>query len=256
VRRAPVKIVRPKNPISVLIADADAMVIALLSSMLNRHPDFRVTASVVNRDLLMQAVRESKTHVALISADLEDGPLSGLTVARELRQLNPGLKVVLLMNRSRPDLVVEALRAGVRGIFSRDQFEPAALVRCVHRVHEGQIWLNTSEMEHVLGALSEVHQLRVTDSEGANLLSNREEEVMRLVAEGLANREIAQELKLSEHTIKNYLFHIFDKLGVSNRVELVLYAMSNRYKLPPVSERKLGIPMLEKNRLHFSGRSQ
>jgi len=69
--------------------------------------------------------------------------------------------------------------------------------------------------------------MRVVNADGMRLLTKREEEVMRLVAEGLQNREIAEELKLSEHTIKNYLFHIFDKLGVSSRVELVLYAVSS-----------------------------
>jgi len=70
----------------------------------------------------------------------------------------------------------------------------------------------------------------------SNLRSKREEGVVRLVAEGLGNRDIAQQLNLSEHTVKNYLFHIFDKLGISNRVELVLYAVTNRGKIPPASE--------------------
>jgi DNA-binding NarL/FixJ family response regulator len=64
------------------------------------------------------------------------------------------------------------------------------------------------------------------------LLTKREEDVVRLLAEGLQNRDIARELKLSEHTIKNYLFHIFDKLGVSSRVELVLYAVSTTKRTP------------------------
>ena len=69
--------------------------------------------------------------------------------------------------------------------------------------------------------------VRVVDSDGANLLTKREEELVRLVADGLSNRDIARKLNLSEHTVKNYIFHIFDKVGVSNRVELVLYALSN-----------------------------
>ena len=69
--------------------------------------------------------------------------------------------------------------------------------------------------------------MRVVNADGMRLLTKREEDVVRLVAEGLQNREIAKELKLSEHTVKNYLFHIFDKLGVSSRVELVLYAVSS-----------------------------
>jgi DNA-binding CsgD family transcriptional regulator len=69
--------------------------------------------------------------------------------------------------------------------------------------------------------------MRVVNADGLRLLTRREEDVVRLLAEGLQNRDIAKELKLSEHTVKNYLFHIFDKLGVSSRVELVLYAVSS-----------------------------
>jgi DNA-binding NarL/FixJ family response regulator len=75
--------------------------------------------------------------------------------------------------------------------------------------------------------MSEVPSLRVLNSRGAPLLTPREEQVVALVAEGLANRQIARELNLSEHTIKKYLFRIFEKLGISTRVELVLYAVNN-----------------------------
>lgn len=230
-----------KNPISVIIADADVMVSSLLASFLNRQSDFVVSANVINCALLLQAVHAVKSDVALISTDLQDGPLSGLAVLPKLRDLDPQLRIVLLLSRSKPDLVVEALRSGARGIFSRAQFEPASLFRCVHRVHEGQIWVNTEEMEFVLRALSQKDQLRLLDSQGSKLLSNREMDVVRLVAEGMGNRGIAQELRLSEHTVKNYLLHIFDKLGISNRVELVLYAMTNQAKIPSASERKLEI---------------
>jgi DNA-binding NarL/FixJ family response regulator len=82
-------------------------------------------------------------------------------------------------------------------------------------------------MEYVLEALTQPRPVRVVSPDGSNLLSKREEEVMRLVAEGLGNREISELLILSEHTVKNYLFRIFDKFGISNRVELVLYAVTN-----------------------------
>jgi DNA-binding NarL/FixJ family response regulator len=87
-----------------------------------------------------------------------------------------------------------------------------------------------------MNAFSEPAPLQMAKPDGLPLLTKREEEVVRLLAEGLQNREIARELNLSEHTIKNYLFHIFDKLGVSSRVELVLYAASstNRIHVPSV----------------------
>ena len=97
----------------------------------------------------------------------------------------------------------------------------------MEQVHAGQIWGNCAELSEVIEAFSKLAPMRVVNADGIRLLTKREEEVVRLVAEGLQNRDIARELKLSEHTIKNYLFHIFDKLGVSSRVELALYAVSS-----------------------------
>src|ERR1700679_658361 len=93
-------------------------------------------------------------------------------------------------------------------------------------------------MEYVVDSLRQARPLRVVNPEGADLLSRREEEVMRLVAEGLGNRVIAEQMNLSEHTVKNYLFHIFDKLGISNRVELVLYAVTNPKESTQASSRQ------------------
>jgi DNA-binding NarL/FixJ family response regulator len=82
-------------------------------------------------------------------------------------------------------------------------------------------------MTFLLDLISEVPSLRVLNSSGGQLLTPREEQVVALVAEGLSNRETARELSLSEHTVKKYLFRIFDKLGISSRVELVLYAVNH-----------------------------
>jgi DNA-binding NarL/FixJ family response regulator len=148
--------------------------------------------------------------------------------------------------------VVEAFRTGARGVFCRSE-SLTSLARCIQCVSEGQIWANSKELRYLLEALGEALPLRVVDTRGAALLSRREIEVVRCVAEGLSNREIAQRLGLTEHTVKNYLFRIFDKLGVSKRVEVVLYAYSlgsmaevtapnnggNGKKLPPVVTKKV-----------------
>ena len=106
----------------------------------------------------------------------------------------------------------------------------------MEQVHAGQIWGNCAELSEVIQAFSELAPIRVLNTDGMRLLTKREEEVVRLVAEGMQNREIAKELKLSEHTIRNYLFHIFDKLGVSSRVELVLYAASSAKSVPTAAD--------------------
>ena len=120
---------------------------------------------------------------------------------------------------------MEAFRCGARGVFCR--IEPLKLLsKCIQCVSLGQVWANSTELRYLLDALGETMPMRIIDSHGAGNLSKREQEVVRAVAEGLSNREIAQRLSLTEHTVKNYLFRIFDKLGVSKRVEVVLFAYS------------------------------
>ena len=219
-------------PITVTIADANLMAGRLLSDQFKRHSDFAVVSCTIDRASLLRSVQQTKSAVALISADLQDGLLSGLAALREVHEADPELRPILLYDRPEPHLVVEALRAGARGLFSRSNFDFTALRKCVRRVCEGQLWIGNTELEYVFEALTQARPLRVVNPDGLNLLSRREEEVMRLVAEGLGNREIAELLALSEHTVKNYLFHIFDKLGISNRVELVLYAVTNPKAAP------------------------
>ena len=96
----------------------------------------------------------------------------------------------------------------------------------MHSVHRGQIWANSQQMAYAVEALAASHSVRAVDAHGLNLLSKRELEVVRCLAEGLTNREIADQLGLSQHTIKNYLFRVFDKLGVSSRVELLFMTLS------------------------------
>ena len=131
-----------------------------------------------------------------------------------------------MIDGSEPGLVVQAFRTGARGVFSRAQSRPDLLCKCVVCVHRGQIWADSQQLEFVVDALARMPSVRTVKADRANLLTKREADLLCLAAEGLTNREIAQQLNLSEHTVKNYMFRIFDKLGVSNRVELVLYALS------------------------------
>jgi DNA-binding NarL/FixJ family response regulator len=103
-----------------------------------------------------------------------------------------------------------------------------ALSKCIQTVHMGQIWASNEDLEHVLTALIHAKPLEFNNADGLPLLTRREEDVVRLLADGLKNREIAQKLEVTEHSIRNYLYRIFEKLGVSTRVELILYAFSQR----------------------------
>jgi two-component system nitrate/nitrite response regulator NarL len=223
--------------IRVLAADSTRMNSQLLTSALERDKRFEVLEPVSDTKAIIAAVMEEKPAVVMISAHLDDDPRKGFEVARELRALRPEARVVMLLDHSDRSLVVEAFRVGARGVFCRSE-SMKALAKCIQRVSEGQVWANSKELRFLLEALGEALPMRIVDTRGAGLLSRREQEVVRCVAEGLSNREIAQRLGLTEHTVKNYLFRIFDKLGVSKRVEVVLYAysMGNTPEAMPLPE--------------------
>ena len=213
--------------ISVLVADENRMACQLLTSSLQRNNNFRVMGCATSMGQVLEFLKQEEAQVAVISANLQEGPLSGFQLLRELRASHPRTRTILLLDSSDRDLVVDAFRGGARGIFCRSQ-SFKMLCKCIVCVHQGQIWANNGELQFVLEALGQVAPLHIVNAKGKSLLSKREEQVVACVAEGLTNREIAKQLNLSEHTVKNYLFRIFDKLGISGRVELVLYALSHR----------------------------
>lgn len=163
--------------------------------------------------------------VALVSITTSDQAYA-CDVLRQFRSVSPPVQVILILEEPNSEIVIEAFRAGVRGIFPRST-SVRVLKKCILAVHNGQIWARNEELNYLLRALTEPRHFGLADARGVELLSKREEDVVRCVAEGFKNREIANELGLSENTVKNYLFRIFDKLGISNRVELILYAFGN-----------------------------
>jgi DNA-binding NarL/FixJ family response regulator len=232
--------VTERGLISVLIASKTAMAGELFAVALNRKPLFRVVTSVTTIHEVDEALRSTEFDVALISAALADGPLSGFAALRLLRESAPEVKTVLLLDSPEPNLVFDAFRAGVRGIFCPSDSRFRELCRCVERVHAGQIWAKSTELVHVLETFCKLAPTRVVNTDGMKLLTKREEDVVRLLGDGLQNREIAHELNLSEHTIKNYLFHIFDKLGVSSRVELILCAVNSTKEIESAGVERCG----------------
>ncbi len=109
------------------------------------------------------------------------------------------------------------------------------LFKCIQAVHQGQIWANSTQLCSVLNAFVNAAPLRLVNSQGRKLLTRREEDVVKLVVEGHTNREVADKLGLTEHTVSNYLFRIYDKLGMSSRVELVLYSLRRPQSSEPES---------------------
>jgi DNA-binding NarL/FixJ family response regulator len=213
------------NKIRIAVADSNFMACRLLSEALDKQPGLCVVASVVDGDSLTRCVQTLKPDIAVICAALQDGPFDRRSSVHELRTRPPQCPWVLLLDQTEPQLVVAAFRAGAKGVFSRAQSDIGLLAKCIRRVMEGQIWVDNKQVLYLLEAVINNDTRRVP-STAASRLTPREESVVRLVVQGMVNREIAESLHLSEHTIKNYLFRIFDKLGVSNRVELALYAVA------------------------------
>jgi two-component system nitrate/nitrite response regulator NarL len=215
------------SPISLLIAEHSRMGCHLMETALRRCRTIAVMASVVESAEVLEAYRSKRPDTYIISSALKDGPTAGFRVARELHAQDKDVNVILLLEGSEHSLVVEAFRSGARGVLCRDDpFE--MLPKCVQRVYEGQVWANSQQLHFLVESLVEHGIAPVTDAKGASLLTDRELSLVQLVAEGRTNRDISQELRLSEHTVRNYLFRIFNKLGVSTRLELALYAINQR----------------------------
>lgn len=221
------KLLAASQPIAVLVADSNRMQAQLLTSALRRHSEFRVAHCSLDSTSILQAASSRAPGVVLLSLNAAANVEETVAILHRFHRSHPHIPKVLLVESVDRELVVSAFRAGVRGIFSLADSNLRLLCKCISRVASGQVWANTEQLNYILELVSEVPSLRVLNAQGSNLLTPREEQVVALVAEGLGNRQIAVELNLSEHTIKKYLFRIFEKLGVSTRVELVLYAVNN-----------------------------
>jgi DNA-binding NarL/FixJ family response regulator len=199
----------------------------LLVSALRRRPEFEVTSCSLDPDAISQVVASLPVHVAILNADNPRNGWPDMTVVRQLHLAHPEVAKIILLNTYDRDIVVKAFRSGARGLFCSPQNNLRLLYKCIQSVHNGQVWANSEQMQYLVEVVSQVPSLHMVNSRGIRLLTPREEQVVALVADGLSNREVAHELRLSEHTIKKYLFRIFDKVGISSRVELVLYALSH-----------------------------
>lgn len=215
------------SAVAVLIADSNLMQSQLLTSALRRRSQFCISTCAVDIASILQAVAFAPANVVVLSLNHSISIAVQMAALRRVHVSHPTVAKVLLVESYDRELLVSAFRSGARGIFCNADTHFRLLCRCIQRIADGQIWANSEQLNFLVDLVSEVPSLRVVNSRGHQILTPREEQVVALVAEGLSNRDTAHELDLSEHTIKKYLFRIFDKLGISSRVELVLYAVNH-----------------------------
>jgi two-component system, NarL family, nitrate/nitrite response regulator NarL len=222
------RITENESMTTVLIGESSALNCELMATALERNcRRLSVVASAVTSAEILAAYAEKRPDVCVISTDLKAGPSTGLGATRELRAAHQSARVILLLGSAESANVVEAFRSGALGVFSREEsFE--TLCKCIRKVHQGQIWASNLQLRYLVESLAAIAPPPITDAQGVSLLTKREQSLVQLVAEGRTNRDISRELGLSEHTVRNYLFRIFNKLGTSNRLELALYVINQR----------------------------
>lgn len=214
---------KPKQAIRVLVADDHAIFREGLRKLLEGADDVQIVGEAANGVECAKLLAKHKPDILLL--DLRMPEKDGLGVLEEINFDSTPTRVIILTAAEDDRDVVRAMRLGARGVVLK-QSASDLLVKSIRKVNEGEIWLDNRMTAEVIDAFkksSESGQRREKP-----LLSDREKEIVQLVAQGFRNREIGEKLFISEQTVKNHLHNIFDKLGVSDRLELALYAIHHR----------------------------
>lgn len=223
--------------IRVLIADDHPIVRTGLREICENEPDMEVVAEACDGREVIEKVRELSPDVVVLDLRMPD--MDGLAAMRALREAGNRTKMLVLTGSEDKDKYVQAMRLGCSGIVLK-KTAPDLIIKSIRKVHQGEIWLDSHTTAAVMRHFASPAEPAVPDGRGRERapLSNREREIVGLVAQGHKNKEMAEKLFISEQTVKNHLHNIFDKLGVSDRLELALYAIHNGiYFVPEPKER-------------------
>jgi two-component system, NarL family, nitrate/nitrite response regulator NarL len=204
--------------IRIALADDHPIVLQGLQQLFERHSDFEVVSCCTTGNAALIAVRTHRPDVLVLDLRMPEG--SGLDVLRAIAAEKLECRTVLLTAAVSDDEVVEAVRLGARGLILKES-PPEALVDCVRRVFRGEQWL---ERETLTDAFRRALDREAATREAADALTPREIEIVRMVAQGLRNRAIAERLSISEGTVKVHLHNIYEKFAVDGRLELLLSA--------------------------------
>jgi DNA-binding NarL/FixJ family response regulator len=211
------------DAIRVIVADSEPIFRVGVRKIVAVEDDIRIVAQVESAANALTAVGRYDADVILFETGLSDSPretISGMI------GVDPELKIILVTIEPTEEDTVEYLRRGVRGIVTRS-IGPDLLVRCIRKVHAGETWLDNRGVNWVIQAYR-AQAAQLTSPRDRVRLTPKELQIIAGVTQGLRNKDIAQDVSTTEQVVKNYLRKIYDKLGVSDRLELALYCMHHR----------------------------
>ena len=209
--------------IRVILADSQAIYRVGIRKVFALEDDIRVVAQADSLDNLRLAVERYPTDVVLLEGSMLAGTHNGIP---ELLRLAPEVKLIVQAAASEENYTVELYRRGVRGIISRS-ISPDLLVRCVRRIAAGETWIDNQSVNWVIEAYR-AQAAALVSPKNQPRLSPKELSIITCITQGKRNKEIAFQLGTTEQVVKNYLRKIYDKLGVSDRLELALYCLHNK----------------------------
>jgi DNA-binding NarL/FixJ family response regulator len=209
--------------VRIILADSQAIYRVGIRKIFALEDDIRVVAQADSLDNLRSALERHSADVVLI----EGGLLTGApNIIPELLRVAPDVKLIVQAIANDESQTVEFYRRGVRGIISRS-ISPDLLVRCVRRIATGETWIDNQAVNWVIEAYR-AQAAALVSPRTQPRLSPKETAIITCITQGKRNKEIAFQLGTTEQVIKNYLRKIYDKLGVSDRLELALYCLHNK----------------------------
>lgn len=220
------------SPIRILIADDHPIFRDGLKRLLESEPDLRVVGEACDGIEAIELVKKLAPEILLL--DLAMPRLAGLEALRELSTKTLPVRVILLTAAAEKQQIVEALQLGARGVVLKDS-ATQILLKSIRAVMDGEYWVGRESVSNLVQYLRNLIDSSPPVPRRRYGLTPRELEIISAVVAGYANREIAEHFRISEDTVKHHLSNIFDKLGVSTRLELALFAVNQALPFKPIA---------------------